>query len=298
MKINVIGVPLFLGCDRKGVDLAPNKLREKGLLQILEKQNHDVFDLGNLYVPKVKECDKFSCHSNMKYIDTILGVNKNLAQSVYNSLSSDSFPLVIGGDHSLGLGSICGASKYFDNLAVIWIDAHGDINTPETSPSGNVHGMPLGAAMGFGDSSLTNLYFDGKKVNPKNVYLIGARDLDKGETLLIEEEGINLYSTVDVKEKGINFIINEILSNLKEKNIDNVHLSFDIDCIDSEFVPGTGTPVPHGMSIDEAKSSLQLLFNSGKVKSMDFVELNTELEAGDKTIDLCLNLIDFISKNI
>lgn len=298
MNINVIGVPLFLGCDKKGVDLAPNQLREKGLLKIFKSANHNVFDLGNLYVPKVSESDKFAHHSKMKYLNTIVDVNNNLAQNVYNSLNSKAFPIVIGGDHSLGLGSICGASKYFDELAVIWIDAHGDINTPETSPTGNIHGMPLGAAMGFGDSSLTELYFSEKKVNPKNVYLIGARDLDEGEVNLIKAEGINSYSTNDVRKRGINSIIEEILSNLKEKNIENVHLSFDIDCIDAKFVPGTGTPVHDGMTVEEAKTSLQMLLNSGKVKSMDFVELNSELENGNNTLDLCLDLIELISKNL
>ncbi|WP_040329152.1 arginase [Clostridium ihumii] len=298
MQINVIGVPLFLGCDKKGVDLSPNQLREQGMLDILRKNNHTVFDLGNLYVPSISECDKFSSHPKMKYLNTIVEVNSNLAQTVYSSLNSNSFPLVIGGDHSLGLGSICGASKYYENLGVIWIDAHGDINTPETSPTGNVHGMPLGAAMGFGDKTLTNLYFNGSKVNPKNVFIIGARDLDKGELELISKEGINVYSTKDVESKGILSILEDINNILNKNNVENIHLSFDIDSIDPEFASGTGTPVPDGMTVDDVKTLLSNLLKTGKIKSMDFVELNTKLEDGTITINLCLDLLDVISESL
>lgn len=299
MNINVIGVPLFFGCDRKGVDLAPNKLREKGLIKIIENNGNKVSDLGNILVKERDEKDKYAYHNNMKYVDSIIEVDKSLAEKVYSSLNDKAFPLIIGGDHALGLGSICGASKYFkEDLAVIWIDAHGDINTDENSPSGNVHGMPLAAAMGFGNECLTDLYFKGRKVKPENVFLIGARDLDHGELELIEKEHLNVYSTKEVKERGIKAILEDVNKKLNEKAINNVHLSFDIDCIDPSFAPGTGTPVVDGLTVEEAKTSLTYLLNTNKIKSMDFVELNTELENGDTTIELCLDLIDLISKNI
>ena len=296
MKINLIGVPLFLGCDNKGVDMGPEKLREKNIIGILENNNHTVYDMGNLYVPHVSSKDKYSSHNKMKYLAPIMQVNTNLAHQVYSSLCSKTFPLIIGGDHSLGLGSICGASKYYENLAVIWVDAHGDINTSETSPTGNVHGMPLAAAMGIGDSSLTEVYYSGAKIKPENVFIIGARDLDEGELRLIEDKNLNVYTTEDVKTKGIQNILEEIHNNLIAKKIDAVHLSFDIDCLDSKYVPGTGTPVKNGMSIEEAKFTLKFLMETRLVKSMDFVELNTLLDNTDTTINLCVDLLDWTSK--
>jgi arginase len=296
MKINLIGVPLFLGCDNKGVDMGPEVLREKNIIEILEKNNHTVYDMGNIYVPQVSSEDKYCSHEKMKYLSQIVQVDTNLAHQVYSSLCSKTFPLVIGGDHSLGLGSICGASKYYENLAVIWVDAHGDINTHETSPSGNIHGMPLAAAMGIGDTSLTNLYYVGDKVKPENVFIIGARDLDEGELKLIEDKKINVYTTEDVKTKGMESILQEIHNTLVTKKIDAVHLSFDIDCLDSKYVPGTGTPVKDGMSVDEVKFLLKFLMKTRLIKSMDFVELNTLLDNTDTTIDLCMDLLDWTSK--
>lgn len=298
MKINLIGVPLFYGCDKKGVNLGPNDLRAKGIVEVLEKNNHTVYDLGNLYVPETLECDKFAHHNNMKYLDAITKVNNNLAQQVYCSLQSKTFPFIIGGDHSLGLGSISGASKYHENLAVIWIDAHGDINTHETSPTGNVHGMPLSAAMGIGHDSLTDLYFKGQKVNPRNVFILGARDLDEGELNIIKEHELNVFTTAQIKELGLKEVMNRVKETLLKNKIDAIHLSYDIDSLDSTLVPGTGTPVKNGLDIDECKFMLKTLFETRLVKSFDFVELNTELEQGNKTINLCMDLIQYISRYI
>jgi arginase len=296
MKINLIGVPLFYGCDRRGVNLGPDDLREKGLVEILEKNNHVVYDLGNLHVPEISEQNKFQHHSNMKYLDSITEVNRNLAHQVFCSLQSNNFPLVIGGDHSLGLGSISGSSKYYENLAVVWIDAHGDINTHETSPSGNVHGMPLAAAMGIGHETLTNIYFQGQKVNPENVFILGARDLDEGELSIIKEYKLNVFTTEQIRELGVEEVMKRVQDTLIKNKIDAIHLSYDIDSLDSELVPGTGTPVSDGLTVDQCKYMLKTLLQSRLVKSMDFVELNTHLEDGDNTINICLDLIDYIGK--
>lgn len=223
-------------------------------------------------------------------------VNTTLAQQVYSSLTSHSFPFVVGGDHSLGLGSISGASKYYNKLAVIWVDAHGDINTPETSPTGNIHGMPLAAAMGLGYKGLTDLYYEGIKVSPENVFIIGARDLDEGEEQLIKEMNLNVYSTEDIKFRGIDNILEEIYETLINNQVDAVHLSFDIDCLDSDLVPGTGTPVKDGMSTDQAKYLLRYLMSTNLVKSLDFVELNSALDKDDSTADLVIDLIDWTFK--
>lgn len=298
MIVNMIGVPLFYGSDKKGVDCAPNKLRENNIVNVIHNDHHEIYDCGNIFVPKVNENNKYSFNKKMKYLMPIIDVNTNLAHEVYSSFTSGSFPFVIGGDHSLGLGSISGASKYYRNLAVIWVDAHGDINTDKTSASGNVHGMPLAAAMGIGPADLTDLYFKGTKVNPENVFIIGARSLDFGEHDLVKEKNLDVYSMDDVKSQGIESIMKKIHHKLIHNNIEAVHLSFDIDCLDPSMAPGTGTPVTDGMSLDDAKFLLKYLMNTGLVKSMDMVELNTLLDKNNSTTKLVIDLVDWAFKNI
>ncbi|PPK49067.1 arginase [Clostridium algidicarnis] len=298
MKINLIGVPIFYGCDNKGVEFGPDILRENGIDNIAKKYGHELCDLGNIIVPKVDESHKYVAHKTMKYLDTVTKVNEDLANEVYNSLNSGVFPFIVGGDHSLGLGSVSGASKYLDDISVIWVDAHGDINTDTTSPSGNVHGMPLSAAMGIGHENLTNVFYKGRKVNPKNVYIIGARDLDKGERDLISKLGLNVWSTEHIKKNGIESVINELIEILSNNGSKNIHLSFDIDALDSKLVPGTGTPVSNGLSIVEVKYILMSILDTKNVKSMDFVELNPKIDKDNKTLELSLEMIDLIFSHI
>lgn len=298
MKINVIGVPLNLGCDREGVEQGPNKLREKDLLSVIRKNGHRTFDLGNLYIPPVSIDDKYKSHSRMKYLDTILDVNRNLAELVYDTLQGNGFPIVIGGDHSLGLGSASGVGKSFDDFGIIWIDAHGDINTSETSPSGNVHGMPLGALMGQGSEELVNLYSPGNKVDPKNVFLIGTRSLDKGELDLIDKENLSVYTVNTIRENGYKYVIKDIAEKLKARKIKNIHLSLDIDSVDPYFAPGTGTTEPEGLSVEELYRLLDEIISMNVVKSMDLVEYNPLLDEDDKTGRLCVDIIDFITSKL
>jgi len=298
MNINLIGVPLYYGSDKKGADFGPDKIRENNIMNILKKYNHNAYDLGNIFVPKVSDEDKFLFNNKMKFLKPIVDVNTNLAEEVYNSLFSGNFPFVIGGDHSLGLGSISGASKFYDNLAVVWVDAHGDINTDKTTESGNVHGMPLAAAMGIGSPDLTNVYYSGRKVKPENVFIIGARDLDDGEYKLISDKKLNVYSTKDINSLGIKAILADIHKKLISNSVEAVHLSFDIDCIDKELVPGTGTPVSDGMSVDEGTYLIEYLMKTKLIKSMDLVEFNPLLDKNDKTLKVVMNLIDCTFKNL
>lgn len=298
MDINIIGVPIYYGADKRGGEYGPEKLRQKELLKTLSKYSHQVYDLGNLYVPEVKDHDKFYSHSNLKYLEPIVEVNKNLAHSVYSSLKAESFPLIIGGDHSIALGSISGVSRAYENFAVIWMDAHGDINTHETSHSGNIHGMPLAKAMNVGYKDLTNIYFEGQKVNPENVFILGARDLDPGEIELINKMKLNVYSADEINRKGIDTVINQVMDKLKAKNIETVHLSFDLDFIDAEYVPGTGTPVSVGVNVEDTKKALKMLAESKLIRSMDFVELNVLLDKNDITADLAIDLLDWTFKHM
>ena len=298
MKVNVIGVPLNLGCDRLGVERAPNHLRERGLMQLIRKNGHRAFDLGNLYVPPVSEADKFARGKSMKYLDAIVEVNNNLAELVYDTLRGGAFPLVIGGDHSLGLGSASGVGKCFDDFGIIWLDAHGAINTDATSPSGNVHGMPLSALMGMGSEELVNVYAPGNKVNPQNVFLVGTRSLDEGEKALIEREHLSVYTMETIHLKGIGFVADDIKRKLRERKIRNVHFSIDVDSIDPRFAPGTGTRVAEGLMPDEFNDFVDHILSTNLFKSLDLVELNPELDNGERTTRLCLEIIDRITARI
>lgn len=298
MKINVIGVPLNLGCDRAGVERAPNHLRERGLMQMIRKNGHRAFDLGNLYVPPVSEADKFSRGNSLKYLDTIVEVNTNLAELVYDTLSGGAFPLVIGGDHSLGLGSASGVGKCFEDFGIIWLDAHGDINTGETSPSGNIHGMPLSALMGMGSEELVNIYAPGNKVNPQNVFLVGTRSLDEGERMLIRRERLSVYPMETIRLKGISFVAEDIKRKLKERKIRNIHFSMDVDSLDPRFAPGTGTRVSEGLLPNECRDFIHYILATNLIKSMDLVELNPELDVNELTTHLCLGMIDYIMAHL
>ena len=298
MKINVIGVPLNLGCDRKGVEKAPNYLRERGLMSLIRSHGHKAFDLGNLYVPPVTEEEKYLNGSRLKYLDVIVEVNNNLAELVYDTLRGGAFPLVIGGDHSLGLGSASGVGMCYDDFGIIWLDAHGDINTGETSPSGNIHGMPLSALMGLGSEELVNVYSPGNKVLPQNVFLVGTRSLDEGEWALIEEQHLSVYTMDTIREKGIAFVAEDIKNKLRERKIRNVHFSIDVDSIDPSYAPGTGTQVPEGLIPSEFEEFVSHMLSTNLIKSLDLVELNPELDSDDKTTNLCLSVIDYITSRL
>ncbi|ASW43629.1 arginase [Clostridium isatidis] len=298
MKISIIDMPLFLGCDKPGVEKGPKVLRENNLLNIFN-QSHIVCDMGEVHINNVSSKDKYTANAKMKYLDEVIKANFLLASKVYESLSNSNLPLVIGGDHSLALGSIAGSSKYFNkDIAVIWIDAHGDINTDKTSPTGNIHGMPLAGSMGIGHESLVNLFYQGQKVKPENVFLIGCRDLDLGELELIKEYNLNVWTMKDIKEKGITLVLDELIEALYARNINNIHFSFDIDSLDSSLVPGTGTPVKDGLAFSEGKEIIERIIGTSLVRAMDFVEFNPLLDNNNRTLEICLELLKVVSKSM
>jgi len=298
LDINIIGVPIKYGCDKDGVQFGPDKLRELGISDIIRKNGFNVYDMGNIYVPNILDECKYNWHKRMKYFKPIVEITTNLAHNVYTSLKSNSFPFVIGGDHSLGMGSIAGASKYFKEMAVVWVDAHGDINDENTTPSGNIHGMPLAASFNVGHPQLTNLYFKGAKVKPENVYIIGARSLDPGEIALAKRLNLKLYTMDHINSMGLERILVNVVENIKKSNVDGLHLSFDIDVLDSALVPGTGTPEKDGLNVEEAKLILKHILSMNMVTSMDFVEFNPVLDEDDKTSKICMELLEYIFKNL
>lgn len=295
MNISIIDMPLFYGCDNPGVEKGPQILRENNLLDIFNK-SHKVCDMGEVHVKNVSSNDKYAANAKMKYLDEVVRSNIGLADKVYESLKNSYLPLIIGGDHSLALGSLAGASKFFnEDLAVIWVDAHGDINTLETSPSGNIHGMPLASSMGIGHNSLTDIYFAKQKVKPENVFILGCRDLDLGEIELIKEHNLNVWTMKDIKSKGIDIVLKELLDVINKNSIKNIHFSFDIDCLDPSYVPGTGTPVEDGLSFPEGKKVIETVIGTSLVKSMDFVEFNPDLDKNKRTLETCIELLNVIS---
>lgn len=297
MKISIIGMPLHLGADKLGSNHGPEKLREMGLQEMLEKLGYSVSDMGDIEVIETREDDKYLDHHHLKYLKTIVDANTKLGHKVHDAISNRSFPLILGGDHSLGLGSISGLSKYVNNLGIVWIDAHGDLNTEESSPTGNIHGMPLAASMGLGHSDLVNIFEKRIKVNESNIVHIAGRDIDEGELEIIKASKIKFYSMEMVKEMGLKKVIEESIEYLK-KRVDGIHLSFDLDSIDLKYVPGTGTPVHNGLTVAEAKETLGTFASSGKMVSMDFVELNPLIDEDDITAKLSMELLEHTFRNL
>lgn len=299
MDINLISVPLKYGSGKDGVDLAFDKLCKFGLIDLIKSDKHKLSNLINIEVNNVLNTDKFISGINLNYLNIVKDVNEKLAKEVYTSLKDHKFPFIVGGDHSIAIGSIAGASKYYKKLAVIYIDAHGDFNTTKTSPSHNVHGMPLAASMSLNDAPLTNILYPGQKLNPKDLYHLGGRDFDEGEKNIIRELNLNMYTMDMIKESNLNDILDQIVKTIKSKSYDGVHLSFDVDSLDAKLVPGTGYPVINGFSIDDTKLILLKLLQTGLITSIDFVEYNPLLDNDNEvTLKNSIILIKYILDNL
>lgn len=297
MNISLIGVPMTYGCGKDGAQHGSAVLRENKIIDLIKENGHIVYDLGNISIPSVCEDEIYAGHENIKYLHAVEDVNNNLAHKVYCALKGGSFPFTIGGDHSIAMGSIAGASKHFNEMAVIWIDAHSDLNTHITSPSANPHGMPLSASLGEGHPAFTNIYYKGQKVKPENVYIIGVREIDPGEVELIKDLNLSFYNMETVRQIGLDNVISEVIEKIKASSVDSVHLSFDIDALDSSIVPGTGTPVIDGFSLYEGKHIIETLLNQKFITSMDFVELNPLLDTEcGVTLKTCMELLDHTFK--
>lgn len=288
MRVRIIGVPLDLGADRRGVDMGPSAMRAAKLHGVLKGLGHEVLDAGNIATVE-SEARKIK-DPKLKYLDEVLLVCKRLAQSVTKSISSEEFPLVLGGDHSIALGTWAGLAAVKRNEGLIWIDAHGDFNTPDTSPSGNIHGMPLAALVGLGDERLVNLGGIKPKVNPKHVVLLGIRDLDLEEKKLITKSGIKYYTMRDLDELGVRKVMDEALS-IAGKGGRKIHVSFDVDVMDPAYAKGTGTPAPGGLTYREAHLAMEMVADSGLLQSMEMVEVNPLLDDQNKTGELAVGLI-------
>ncbi|WP_438302195.1 arginase [Staphylococcus pseudintermedius] len=288
--IELIGAPTTFGQKKLGVNLGPDAIRYAGVLPRLKRIGHEVIDTGNVDVPPV-DIEKFmSQQEGLQNYEEILAFSKSLKEKVSDSIRQQHFPVILGGDHSLAIGSISGVAEHYDHLGVIWYDAHGDLNVPEESPSGNMHGMPLRILAGEGDEKLVQLGGFAPKVKPENIVLIGMRDLDFGEREYIKKHQIRTYTMADIDERGIRSVIEESIAYVKDKT-DGVHLSLDVDALDPNETPGTGTKVSGGLTYRESHYALELLNQSGMITSMDIVEVNPLLDVENHTAEQAVALL-------
>jgi arginase len=291
-KIRVIGVPLDLGASRRGVDMGPSAVRVAGLEARLEALGHVVDDGGNVSVAIAEQKKVGDEHA--KYLKEITATCTKAAELVLKSLESGFTPLVLGGDHSLAAGTVSGAAEFYrrknENIGLIWIDAHSDINTPETSPSGNVHGMPLAALLGLGPAELSNIYNFSPKVRPENTVIIGVRDIDQTEKDNIRRAGVTeVYTMRDIDERGMRTVIEEALR-VAGRGTAGYHVSLDMDWIDPEDAPGVGTPVRGGATYREAHLAMEIIADHGRMTSFEIVEVNPVIDEHNRTADLAVEL--------
>lgn len=284
----MIGVPMDLGQSRRGVDMGPSALRYAGAIEKLQSLNYDVHDMGDISINRPGSIE--DKESKLKNLEQVIEANQTLAEMVDGEIQKDRFPLILGGDHSIAIGSLAGISKHYENLGVIWYDAHGDLNTSETSPSGNIHGMPLAVSLGLGHDRLTGLYDYAPKIKPENVVIIGARSLDPGERELIREKGIKVYTMHEIDRMGMSKVMEETIQYFKE-NTDGLHLSLDLDGLDPTEAPGVGTPVLGGITYRESHLAMEMLFDSDLLTSLEVVEVNPILDEKNKTATLAVGLM-------
>ena len=290
-KIRVIGVPLDLGASRRGVDMGPSAVRVAGLEARLEQLGHVVEDGGNVAVA-IAEQKKIG-DEHAKYLREITATCSKHAELVLKSLEGGYLPLVLGGDHSVAAGTVSGVAEFFrrksEKIGLIWLDAHGDINTPGTSPSGNVHGMPLAAIMGLGPAELGNIFGFSPKIAPENCVLVGIRDIDQNERDNIRKAGIEYFTMRDIDERGMRTVMEEALR-IAGRDTAGYHVSLDMDWIDPEDAPGVGTPVRGGATYREAHLAMEIIADHGRMTSFEIVEVNPVIDEHNRTADLAVEL--------
>lgn len=291
-RIRVLGVPLDMGASRRGVDMGPSAMRVAGLAARLEALGHQVTDGGNIRV-EIAETQAFGSQ-NARYLKQIAETCTRTAEAVVKTLEEGMTPLVLGGDHSLAVGSISGVSEFYrrqgQKIGVLWIDAHPDINTPDTSPSGNVHGMPLASLLGMGPDALTGIFGYMPKMVPDNTVLIGVRDIDAAERANIRRAGLTeVYTMRDIDERGMRAVMEEALR-AAGRGTAGYHVSLDMDWIDPEDAPGVGTPVRGGATYREAHLAMEIVADHGRMVSFELVEVNPVIDEHNRTADLAVEL--------
>ena len=291
-QIAIIGAPMDLGAGRRGVDMGPSAVRLAGLNERILSIGYRVTDYGNVAVQQPEAVAEGE--SRARYLAEITDTCTKIAQRVEQSADAGEFPIVLGGDHSIAIGTISGMSQHFrkqnKKLGVIWIDAHADMNTPESSPSGNIHGMPLASVIGLGAKELTHLYDYAPKVEARNVVLLGLRAVDNEERKIVRQSGVRAYTMREVDERGLRGVMEEAIRAATD-GTDGFHLSFDMDSVDPQEAPGVGTPVKGGITYREAHLAMEMVCDSGRLKSMEVVEVNPVIDEHNRTAALAVELI-------
>jgi arginase len=285
----IYGVPMDLGQNRRGVDMGPSAIRYANLQAQLRAAGYDTCDMGNVAVPQAEEKTDDPRNANAHYLPEVAQVCQAAHDQIYHTLQHDEVGIFMGGDHSIAIGTIAAVAAQKGDIGVIWIDAHTDMNTPETSPSGNIHGMALAALLGAGPDALITIGSNRIKIKPENVVVIGVRDVDPEERVRVKASGITVYTMRDIDEQGIGAVVREILSHFER--LQTLHVSFDLDSCEPRIAPGVGTPVPGGLTFREAHLLMEMLADSAKVRTMDVVEVNPILDIENRTAKVAVEMI-------
>jgi arginase len=291
-KVKIIGVPMDLGAGRRGVDMGPSAIRVAGINQAIAFQGFDVVDAGNVHVHPPEAMTQ--PNPRARYLKEIGEASEELAQMVEAALSEDAIPVVLGGDHSIAIGSVAGVSSYYrkqgQKIGIVWLDAHSDVNTPDSTPSGNIHGMPLAALLGRGARELTHIAGFAPKVLPENVVIIGARSVDPPERELLKELNIRVVTMSELDERGMATVMREAVE-IAAYGTAGFHLTMDMDFIDPFYAPGVGTPERGGATYRESHLAMEKLADSGKVLSVEITEVNPLFDTSNQTATLAVELI-------
>ena len=288
-SVSIIGVPSDYGQRRRGVDMGPSAIRYAGVEKRLKALGYVVNDYGDI---RLQETKKSSLQdTKLRNLEEIIHLSESLATKVSESIENSHIPLVLGGDHSIAIGTLAGLGNKYENLGVIWFDAHADINTPDTTPSGNIHGMPLAVSLGLGHEKLTQIASYAPKIKKENIIIIGARSVDEGERELIKQLGIKVYTMHEIDRLGMATVMEDAIRYLKARHVDGVHLSLDLDALDPLYTPGVGTPVAGGISYRESHLAMEMLQEAGFITSAEFVEVNPILDERNRTADVAVALI-------
>ena len=291
-KVRIIGVPMDLGQSRRGVDMGPSALRGAGLQASIKKLGLQVEDIGNLSVKQPEEMP--IGEKRAKYLEEIAETCGDIAAAAEKSLSEGFLPLLLGGDHSIAAGVAAGVANYFrkdkKQIGYLWLDAHGDMNTPESSPSGNVHGMPLAAIMGYGAPELVDLLGFKPKAEPGNIVIVGARDLDAQERKIVKKSGIHVFTMRDIDERGMREVMSDALKYAMDDTA-GIAVSLDMDFVDPADAPGVGTPVRGGVTYREAHLAMEMIADTESMVSLEVVEINPILDEHNRTALLGVELV-------
>lgn len=290
--VSVVAVHMDLGAGRRGVDMGPSAIRVAGLAGRLTRLGYDVHEAGSVSVREPEVCPVGEAH--VKYLHEVLACCTELRDRTLEALRAGAVPLALGGDHSIAIGSIAAQAAFRrprgETVGVIWVDAHADMNTPETSPSGNIHGMPLAVCLGMGAPELVAIAGGSPAVEARHVSIVGARDLDAEERRIVRASGVRVFTMSEIDERGIAACMDEALDRATDGTA-GVHLSFDLDGVDPQFAPGVGTAVPGGLTYREAHLACEKVAHSGRLLGMDLVELNPVLDTNNRTAKLGVELI-------